>query len=208
MTTVTIFGFPQSTYVRTVRMTCEEKGVPYVLEPVEWGAPSHRARHPFLRIPAFQHDGFTLYESLAIARYVDRAFAGPPLQPQEPKEAGRMDQWISAIGDYFYQTMIRELVFPRLVAPSRGQAPDEAVIAKAVPKAEGLLAATDATLAEDAYLAGPMVTLADLYLVPILFWLSKTPEGAPLLDAAPAVSRWYAAMEQRPSFAATLPPAP
>ena len=72
MTTVTIFGFPQSTFVRTVRMTCEEKGVPYSLESVEWGAASHRTRHPFLRIPAFQHGNFALYESLAIARYVDR----------------------------------------------------------------------------------------------------------------------------------------
>ncbi|MGB1548629.1 MAG: glutathione S-transferase family protein, partial [Alphaproteobacteria bacterium] len=199
---------PQSTFVRTVRMTCEEKGVPYALESVEWGAASHRARHPFLRIPAFQHGDFALYESLAIARYVDRAFTGPPLQPKEPKEAARMDQWISTITDYFYQVMIRELVFPRLVAPSRGKEADEALIAKAVPKVKAYLGIADAALAEETYLAGPMVSLADLYLVPILFWVSQTPEGKPLLEATPAVSRWYAAMEQRPSFAATLPPVP
>ncbi len=208
MTKVTIFGFPQSTFVRTVRMTCEEKGVPYTVEPVEWCAPTHRARHPFLRIPAFQHDGFGLYESLAIARYVDRTFEGPPLQPEDTQEAARMDQWVSAIEDYFYQTLIRELVFPRLVVPSRGGEADEGVIAKAVPKIKGLLEVTEATLAENAYLAGPSLTLADLYLAPILFWVRKTPEGEPLVSDSASVSRWYAAMEQRSSLAATVPPMP
>ena len=208
MTKVTIFGFPQSTFVRTIRMTCEEKGVPHSLEPVEWGAPAHRARHPFLRIPAFQHDGFQLYESLAVARYVDRTFEGPPLQPEATPELARMDQWVSAIEDYFYQTMVRELIIPRLVVPSRGGEPDEEGIAKAVPKIQDLLQVTDDALAENAYLAGPALTLADLFLAPILFWVSQTPEGKPLVSGSASVARWYAGMEQRPSFAATMPPMP
>ena len=37
--------------------------------------------HPFGRMPAFEHDGFRLFETAAISRYVDEAFAGPALQP-------------------------------------------------------------------------------------------------------------------------------
>ena len=45
--------------------------------------------HPFGRIPAFEHDGFRLYETGAIARYVDEAFEGPALQPKDPRAATR-----------------------------------------------------------------------------------------------------------------------
>jgi glutathione S-transferase len=38
------------------------------------------ARHPFKRIPPFEHEGFRLYETGAITRYVDEAFPGPALR--------------------------------------------------------------------------------------------------------------------------------
>ncbi len=83
---VTVFGAAYSVYVRIVRLALEEKGVPYRLEEVdifaEGGPPEdYLQRHPFGRIPAFEHDGFRLFESGAIGRYVDEAFDGPPLMP-------------------------------------------------------------------------------------------------------------------------------
>ncbi|WP_245520908.1 glutathione S-transferase N-terminal domain-containing protein, partial [Mesorhizobium sp. M8A.F.Ca.ET.208.01.1.1] len=56
----------------------EEKGVDYELAPVDIfaadGIPAwYLERHPFGRIPAFEHDGFRLFETGAIARYVDEA---------------------------------------------------------------------------------------------------------------------------------------
>ena len=37
--------------------------------------------HPFSKLPAFRHGEFTLFKTIAIMRYVDEAFKGPPLQP-------------------------------------------------------------------------------------------------------------------------------
>src|SRR5215471_17153012 len=95
-----VYGPAYSTYARTTRLALEEKGVDYKLEEVDMlgGAcqqPAYLARHPFGKVPAFSHDGFALYETGAIIRYVDEAFPGPKLQPADPKRRARMTQIIS-----------------------------------------------------------------------------------------------------------------
>ncbi len=208
MAEVVIYGFPQSSYVRTARLACEEKGVAYALEPVEFGSPAHLEVHPFARIPAFAHGEVRLYETGAIARYVDRAFAGASLQPHDAAALARMDQWISAACDYYYQSMIRDLVFPRIVVPSRGGEPDEAKIAEAMPKVEHQLAVLDGALGISAYLAGEALSLADLFVAPILFWVGLTPEGQARMGHHANLGRWWQSISQRPSFTATEPPMP
>jgi glutathione S-transferase len=81
-----VFGAPYSVYVRAVRLALEEKGVDYELVPVdifaEGGPPAeHLTRHPFGKIPVFEHAGFRLYEAGAITRYVDEAFAAGRYKP-------------------------------------------------------------------------------------------------------------------------------
>ena len=89
-----LFGATYSVYVRAVRLALDEKGVAYRLEAIDIFAdggppPDYRLRHPFLCIPAFEHDGFALYEAGAIMRYVDAAFDGPPLMPATPRTRAR-----------------------------------------------------------------------------------------------------------------------
>ena len=55
------------------------------------------------------------------------------------------------------------------------------------------------------YIVGNELTLADLFLAPILFYVPMTPEGKELLKNCPAVERWYARIGARPAFAATEP---
>ena len=86
MTTPVVFGFAQSVYVRSVRLALEEKGVAYRLDEIDpfvrEAVPADYARrHPFGKVPAFEHDGFRLYETDAIVRYIDEVFAGAPLIP-------------------------------------------------------------------------------------------------------------------------------
>ncbi|TIV14765.1 MAG: glutathione S-transferase family protein, partial [Mesorhizobium sp.] len=76
-----LYGADYSVYVRIARMTLEEKGIGYELAPLDIfaadGIPAwYLEHHPFGRIPAFEHDGFRLFETGAIARYVDEAFDG------------------------------------------------------------------------------------------------------------------------------------
>ena len=98
---------------------------------------------------------------------------------------------------------------PRHRPPRLGIIPaDEAKIGQAAEKLERLLEIADQALQKSPYLAGDRLTLADLFLAPILFWLEKTPEGQAALPKYPAVTRWYQALNERPSFKATIPPMP
>src|SRR5919197_352109 len=97
-----LYGLSRSVYTRIARLALEEKGVRYTLEEVEIfdaaGPPAeHLARHPFGRIPALAHDGFMLYETAAITRYVDETFAGTSLQPQAPQARARMNQVVGIV---------------------------------------------------------------------------------------------------------------
>src|SRR5207237_9958983 len=70
-----VHSMPGSPFGRTVLAALEEKGARYRLAPLTAGAsksPEHLARHRFGRIPVLEHDGFSLYETQAILRYLDR----------------------------------------------------------------------------------------------------------------------------------------
>ena len=109
MSQVILHGMPQSTYVRTARMVCEEKAIAYELDPAMPGDMKGRGLHPFGRIPAMTQGEIRLFETAAIACYLDRAFGGPTLQPEDPVELSEMVQWISAINDTIYDAMVRRI---------------------------------------------------------------------------------------------------
>src|SRR5436305_7523385 len=104
MPSVTLFGFPRITYVQIAALVLTHKEVPYSfhdLEP-EMGGPSHLALHPFDRVPILRHGDFTVYETAAIVGYVDDAFDGQKLTPDNRQQRARMNQWISAVNGYHY----------------------------------------------------------------------------------------------------------
>lgn len=206
-----IYGPALSTYVRTARLVCEEKGAAYELVDVDimQGAnktPEHLARHPFGRVPAFEHDGFRLYETSAITRYLDAALPGPALTPADPKGAARMQQAIAIVDSYAYGSMISAIVIQRVVMPMVGGVADETVIAAAIPTAETSLAAFEELLGGGHFLAGDGLSLADLHLAPVMAYFSATPEGQARLPSHPRLARWWGAVSSRPSMVKTQPP--
>lgn len=205
-----VYGPAYSTYARSVLLTLEEKGVAYRLEEVDIFAdanktPEHLARHPFAKVPAFEHDGFALYETGAIMRYVDEAFDGPALQPADAKGRARMAQAIGVIDNYGYPSLIGALVIQRLVTPMLGGECDEAVVAECLPQARTSVEALAAILGDDAYLAGETMSLADLHAAPIFAYATNTAEGAEMIAAQPTMARWWQAMSARDSVVKTEP---
>ena len=206
-----LYGLARSVYTRIARLALEEKGVPYALNDVEifgaGGAPAeHLARHPFGRIPAFEHDGFWLYETAAITRYVDEAFDGPPLQPMQARERARMNQVIGVIDAYAYRPMIWDVLVERVLKPMEHKPSDEARIAAGVQAAEVCLRAL-AQLAPCApHLLGAALTLADLHAYPVLRYYARAPEGQTALQRHPSLQRWLAMMRERSSVLRTRSP--
>jgi glutathione S-transferase len=113
MAGVTIHGMAQSTYVRTCRMVCEEKGIGYERRDAAPHSPELLRYNPTGKMPGFQHGDLVLWETSAIVRYLDDTFGGTRLQPADPVVRARMSCWISMVNDSFYQTMIRDIVLPR-----------------------------------------------------------------------------------------------
>lgn len=203
-----VHGPAYSTYVRATRMTLEEKGVAYDLREFDFmqGMPEeHLKRHPFGKVPAFEHDGFMLYETAAITRFIDEEFSGPSLQSVDVRARARMAQIVGIVDSYTYGPVIGQIVIQRLVVPMMNGTPDETAIAQALPAAGKALAVLDGLIGDRPFLAGETLSLADLHLAPILAYFSATPEGEKVLAATPNLRRWFAAIGARPSFAATEP---
>ena len=208
MGTPIVHGPGYSTYVRTTRMTLEEKGVAYDLQEFDFmqGMPEeHLKRHPFGKVPAFEHDGFMLHETAAITRYVDEAFDGPALQPADVRARARMAQIIGIIDNYAYGPVVGQIVIQRLVVPMMNGPPDEAAIEAALPAARKAMEVLDGLIGDQPFVAGNTLSLADLHLAPILAYFSATPEGETVLADTPNLRRWFDAISARPTFAGTAP---
>lgn len=211
MTRPTLFGAGYSVYVRAVRLALEEKGVPYRLEEVDVFAnggppPDYHRRHPFCRIPAFEHDGFRLYEAGAITRYIDEVFPGPTLMPDTPEARARVNQIISILDSYAYRTWVWDIFVERIVVPSDGGESDETKIADALPRAETCLAAIEDLMQAESYFLGSEPTLADLHAAPMIALFRLAPEGERMLAGRSRWKGWWERMSERPSMAATRSP--
>ncbi len=211
MADLIIHGSPNSGYLRTTRLACEEKGVAYELKPIGDGtiadlkAPAHLRLHPFGRMPVLQQGDFVLFESTAICRYVDAAFDGPALQPTDARQRALMDQWISAIKDYMTSDM-NGFVIAHVFPSGPDGRPDQERIEAARPKIRAHLEILDRALAGRTYLAGADPSIADFLLTPILHYVGNMPGGLELFDGLDNMGRWWHGVSERPSFAATKPP--
>ena len=197
-----VYGFPRSTFVNIIRLLLTHKGISYGfhdLEPV-MGNPDHLALHPFDRVPILRHGDLTVYETSAIAAYVDEAFGGVPLTPKDAKARARMNQWISAVNSYYYPYMIYHVTHERLVFPELGIASDEKVVAHAMPKVELGLGVLERELSHGQdYVLGSELSLADFFILPSTFAFSLIEEGRTLYPKFPAFSRWRERMENLPT---------
>jgi glutathione S-transferase len=203
---VKVYGVPGSPFMRAVMVGLEEKGAHYDLVPIsgpETKQPEHMARHPFGRVPAFWHDGFELYETQAILRYVDAAFPGPALQPRDIKARARMDQLIGICDWYLFPQVGVTIAFQRIVKPLlMGGAPDEEIIAKAIPNAERCHAVIAGFL-HGPFLTGAEPSIADIMIACHMSMLAATPECQAIMAKHPALRDWLARMEARPSLQKT-----
>jgi glutathione S-transferase len=204
MAGIVLFGAAYSVYVRAVRLALEEKGLAYRLEEIDIFDPEsvpadYAARHPFGKIPALEHDGFRLYESGAILRYIDERFPEPPLMPLDIQTRARANQLMAVLDNYAYRTLVWEVYVPS----REGDEVDKATVVTALPTAERCLGALEALAGEGPFLLGGTPTLPDLLAYPMLTLFGLAPEGAPLLPGYPRLDAAHAAMAARPSAAAT-----
>jgi glutathione S-transferase len=201
-----IHGIPGSPYVRSPLIALEEKGAEYRLQALPFGTyrtPDYLRMQPFGKIPAFEHDGMTFYETQAFLRYLDRVMPSPALAPRDARALLRMDQMLNIVDCYVAQTVSGGLSFGRVVAPKFGMPVDEAAIAAALPDAKVAIDEIARLLGGNAYMAGDALSLADIHLICHLDLLPLYAEGRELLAPHPNLAVWIERMDARPSLKAT-----
>jgi glutathione S-transferase len=208
MADMTLWGFDGSTYVRTVKMLLAEKGftdfkqVQLNVLAGEPKQPEHLARHPFGKVPVLDHDGLRILETSAITRYLNDVLPGRSLVPATPHDRARMDMVIGLIDSYGYGALVGGIaayhLFPDFVGGK-----NEPMRQGGLEKGRTVLELAMATKGASNFIAGDL-SLADLYLAPIVFYVSLTPD-AETLFSVPGFAAWWAAIQALPSFASTQP---
>jgi glutathione S-transferase len=202
-----ILGSLRSSYTRVVRMVCEEKAIDYVLIETLLGAPELRRIHPFGKMPVLRDGDLELCESKAIATYLDRSFPGPKLIPDDPRLAALTEQWVSLVNTVMDATLVRSYLFAYAVPKTADGKPDQKAIEAVTPAVEAQLSILDHAVKATGYLVGDQFTLADINLMPILYYLRQLPLGAAAVAPETNLGRYYARHAARASFVRTMPPA-
>jgi glutathione S-transferase len=202
-----IIGSARSTYTWAVCMVCEEKGIEYVLMERPLRAPEIIAIHPLGKMPVLRHGDVELFESKAIATYLDRSFPGPYVFPSDPRRAALTEQWVSLVNTVIDRTLIRTYLFAYIATKSADGGPDREAIKAVMPALREQLAVLDKAVAKTGYLVDDQFTFADINLLPILYRIRQFPEGAEVLAAATHLAGYLDGRAARPSFKSTIPPA-
>jgi glutathione S-transferase/GST-like protein len=213
-----------------------EKGVPFTYHYVDMGAHAHHAPaflaiNPDGTIPAIVHDGFVMTESTPAMEYIDEAFMGPPLRPQDPFRRWQMRVLLRFM-DNVVAPALAMIASNRLAAPRfagedpaelrrkldriplperrasweklmfRSTAPED--LAESERRVADAIRRFDAILARETWLAGETFSLADIGVFATFYGLPLAREDEVNDEASPHLRRWLRACHARPGLQAAL----
>jgi glutathione S-transferase len=116
-----------------------------------------------------------------------------------------MNQIMGIVDAYAWPSIAAGILFNRMLAPRLGLPVDEAAITAALPRARLCLSEIARLQGDQPYLAGGRISLADLLVIPLLYYFSRLPEGAAPMAEHPGLQAWLRRMEERQSFQVTKP---
>ena len=213
-----------------------EKGVPFTYHYTDMAAHEHHADqflaiNPDGTVPAIVHDGFTMTESTPAMEYIDEAFAGPALRPEDPYDRWHMRALLRYL-DNVVAPSLAMIASNRLAAPRfAGQDPAElrARLARiplrerratweklmfqtTAPKdieesqrrVSSAIRRFDALLADEPWLAGETFSLADIGVFATVHALPLSLENEVNHAATPHLMRWLGACHARSGLQAAL----
>jgi glutathione S-transferase len=194
-----IWGRANSSNVKKVTWLCEEMQLPYdrVDAGMSFGVvntPEYRKLNPNGLVPTIDDEGFILWESNAVVRYLAAKHAAGTLCPTDPKVRADADRWM----DWCTSTLWPALrpVFLGLVrtpAEKRNQAEIDA----GVKGTTDVLARLDGYLAGRKFVCGDSLTMGDIAFGPIVYLVQNV---MPVKPALANYTAWYSRISERPAF--------
>ncbi|EXF95994.1 glutathione S-transferase [Pseudomonas fluorescens HK44] len=195
-----IWGRKNSSNVRKALWCAEELGLTYETQDAGGAfgvvdTPEYRAMNPNGRIPVIEDDGFVLWESNTIVRYLAaRHAAGSNWFPADVQARASAEKWMDWTTSSFAEPF-RQVFWGVLRTPADQQ--DWVAINAAQKTCEQLLSMVDQALAQKPYLSGDEIGVGDIPLGSFIYaWFEMPIERAPM----PHLQAWYARLKQRPAY--------
>ncbi|KAJ3248748.1 Elongation factor 1-gamma [Chytriomyces hyalinus] len=195
-----IHSYPNNPRVAKALIAAKYNGIEVEVVPVEMGksnkTPEFLKKFPLGKVPAFEaNDGFTLYESNAIAFYVAAYKQGTALLGASPKESAKIQQFIG-LADNEIAPAAATWLFPIL-----GWMPNnEQNTNKAKEDIKKVLAALNEHLLVNTYLVGETITLADITVVTALLNFYRMVFDASFRASFKNVTRWFVTCVNQTQF--------
>jgi len=179
-----IWGRKNSINVQKVLWTCAELNLKFerIDAGMEFGVnntPEYRAMNPNGRVPTIDDDGFILWESHAIVRYLARKHGKGSLWPTDDKVNADADRWME-----WYSTTLWPALQPLFwnLVRTPPEKRDAKLIESSHAKLVDYFKMVENALTGRSYLAGSAFTMSDI------------PMGV-------ALHRWFLLPIQRPDYA-------
>lgn len=194
-----IWGRENSTNVKKALWCAEELNIRY--EHIPAGGvfgivddPAFRKLNPNGLVPVIEDDGFVLWESNAIVRYLVSKYGDKASFPTAPAAYASADKWMDWTTSRI-ATPFRD-IFWNMVRTPEGQR-DMAAVEKGIQTCGDLFAIADKTLSEQDYLSGSQFGMGDIPLGCFIYaWFEMAIDRPDL----PNLARWYERLKQRPAY--------
>lgn len=194
-----VWGRRNSSNVMSVMWAIGELGLPHRRHDVggSFGGtdrPDYLAMNPNGRVPTIEDEGFVLWESNAIVRYLSRRYGESGLLPQSETGYALADQWMDWSKTSAYPLFIELFMALVRTEPAKRDAGRIADSAERLGQALGIL---DAHLAGRSFIADDRLTMADIPFGPIAYRYFNLEITRPEL---PNLSDWYERVCERPAY--------
>jgi glutathione S-transferase len=195
---IKLYGSPVSTCTRKVLMTLAETSTPYVMNVIDFAKGEHKKephtlRQPFGRIPAIDDDGFEMFESRAIARYLAEK-AKSPLVPTELKARAKMEQWLSIETSELSAHMMK-FVYEHTFKRKQ----EQAVLDTAAAALKTTLRVMNDQLGKTPFISGEAFTIADISNMPYFEYVMASP-AKEIVTPHERVVAWWEKIRARPTW--------
>ncbi len=194
-----IWGRTNSVNVKKALWACEELGLKY--ERIEAGmqfgvnkTPEYLAMNPTGLVPTIDDDGFKLWDSHTIVRYLAAKHGLGTLCPGELRARADAERWMDWA--FAFQSAMRAVFWGLIRTPAEKR--DAKAIEEGRVKSNQLAAEVlERSLQGKRYVAGDAFTMGDIPIgCEVQRWM-RVPIERPRL---PAVEAWFERLRERPAF--------
>ncbi|KAH7913524.1 glutathione S-transferase [Hygrophoropsis aurantiaca] len=197
-----------------VACICNEKKIPYEFVPVDMSQQEHKKApytdfQPFGQVPYIDDDGFILFESRAICRYLVKKYANQGTQgliPSGDLEAEAIFERGVSIEIETFNPFAADIAIEKYFKARGGGQPDEKRVAELVSDFHKKLDVYELLLSKHDYIGGDEVTLADLFHLPFGCLTQSLGLDELFIDHTkrPNVARWWTVITNRSSWIAVV----